>query len=400
MLLNDPARLGALHTTRLLDSETEPSFDRLTRLAAHALGVPVSLVSLVDDHRQFFKSCFGQLPDPFATERGTPLSHSFCQYAVISREPLIIEDARIHPLVRDNLAIPDLNVIAYAGIPLITETGYALGTLCVIDHQPRQWTEAEIADLVDLAACATTEIELRLDILDREAAENALLHAERLKDELLSVVSHELRTPLTSLRGSLGLLASGRLGEDQSKRMIELAVGNTDRLIRLINDFLDLERIKSGQFELQKVEIDISDVVASAHANVHAEASRKNIEIATIVEPAMVRVDADRLVQVLVNLLSNALKFSPDGSVVTVTANVEGADLAIAVEDRGRGIPADKIGAVFEPFAQVDASDAREKGGTGLGLSIVRSIVEQHGGRVSITSEVGTGTRFLVILPA
>lgn len=400
MLLNDPARLRELHATRLLDSETEPSFDRLTRLAARALRAPVALVSLVDDRRQFFKSCFGQLPDPFGTERGTPLSHSFCQHAVIKREPLIIEDARIHPLVRENLAVPDLGVIAYAGIPLITASGYALGTLCVIDHEPRKWADAELADLVDLAACATTEIGLRLDILDREAAHNALLYAERLKDELLSVVSHELRTPLTSLRGSLGLLASGRLGADQSKRMIELAVGNTDRLIRLINDFLDLERIKSGQFELQKAEIDIADVVASALANVQAEASRTNIEIAAHVEPALVTIDADRMVQVLVNLVSNALKFSPEGSVVTVTAKVDGAELHIGVEDRGRGIPADKIAAVFEPFGQVDATDAREKGGTGLGLPIVRSIVEQHGGRISLASEVGKGTTFRVVLPA
>jgi hypothetical protein len=155
----DEGRLDALRATGLLDSDISPSFDRLARLAAHVLHAPVALVSLVDADRQFFKSCLG-LPEPWASRRESPLTHSFCQHAVASREPLLVSDAREHELLRDNLAIRDMGVIAYAGIPLIESGGHALGTLCVIDSQPRHWTTHDVQLLSDIAASVVTEISL------------------------------------------------------------------------------------------------------------------------------------------------------------------------------------------------------------------------------------------------
>jgi GAF domain len=155
----DEGRLDALHATGLLDSDISPSFDRLARLASHVLHAPVALVSLVDKDRQFFKSCLG-LPEPWASRRGSPLTHSFCQHAVASREPLLVSDAREHEVLRENLAIRDMGVIAYAGIPLIDSEGHALGTLCVIDSQPRQWTTHQVQLLSDIAASVVTEITL------------------------------------------------------------------------------------------------------------------------------------------------------------------------------------------------------------------------------------------------
>jgi GAF domain-containing protein len=155
----DQGRLEALQATGLLESDVSPSFDRLARLAAHVLHAPVALVSLVDADRQFFKSCLG-LPEPWASERGSPLTHSFCQHAVASREPLVVSDAREHPVLRHNLAIRDMGVIAYAGIPLIDGGGHALGTLCVIDSQPRHWTSHQLQLLSDIADSVVTEIAL------------------------------------------------------------------------------------------------------------------------------------------------------------------------------------------------------------------------------------------------
>ena len=155
----DPDRGAALHATGLLDSDVDPAFDRHARLAAQVLNAPVALVSLVDADRQFFKSCLG-LPEPWASQRGTPLSHSFCQHAVVSREPLIVDDSREHAVLRDNPAIRDMGVVAYAGIPLIDADGNALGTLCVIDSQPRVWTTHQVQLLEDLAASVVTEITL------------------------------------------------------------------------------------------------------------------------------------------------------------------------------------------------------------------------------------------------
>ena len=156
--VSDPGRLEALAHAQLLDTPADERFDSLARVASRVLSAPVALVSLVDKDRQFFKSCIG-LPEPWASERGTPLSHSFCQHAVAARKPLIVDDARDHPVLRDNLAIRDLNVIAYAGIPLITHAGEALGTLCVIDDKPRRWTTEETSLLAQIAEAVVAQIE-------------------------------------------------------------------------------------------------------------------------------------------------------------------------------------------------------------------------------------------------
>jgi PAS domain-containing protein len=156
--VRDAARLAALWRLALLDTPADAAFDRLTRLAARLLAAPVALVSLVDADRQFFKSGLG-LREPWASRRETPLSHSFCQHAVAARAPLAIEDARAHPLVRDSPAIPDLGVVAYLGVPLVTAEDHALGTLCVLDSRPRRWSAEETALLTDLADLTMAEIE-------------------------------------------------------------------------------------------------------------------------------------------------------------------------------------------------------------------------------------------------
>ena len=173
--LTDIVRLSALSDSDLLDSPPEAAFDRLTRLAAKLLGVPVALVSLVDDHRQFFKSAVG-LPEPWASRRETPLTHSFCQYGVTSAEPLIVIDAREHPWLKDNLAISELGVIAYAGIPLLGEQEQVLGMFCAIDSVPRPWTDDEISTLRELASMVSTEIELRARV-------RALHQVEKAREE-------------------------------------------------------------------------------------------------------------------------------------------------------------------------------------------------------------------------
>ena len=157
--VHDGERVRALRETGLLDTPPQENFDRHARIASEALAAPVALISLVDADRQFFKSCLG-LPEPWQSERATPLSHSFCQHTVAAREPLIVDDAREHPVLKDNLAIRDMNVVAYAGIPLIGSDGQALGTLCTIDDHPRHWTRHQVNLLKDIAASVTREIEL------------------------------------------------------------------------------------------------------------------------------------------------------------------------------------------------------------------------------------------------
>jgi PAS domain S-box-containing protein len=175
--INDPDRLAALQRTALLDTPAEEAFDRLARLAAHVLRAPVGLISLVDEHRQFFKSCVGLTGVP-AQRRETPLAYSFCQHVVVAAAPLVIADAREHPLLWDNLAVSDLGVVAYAGVPLVTSDGYALGSFCVLDTVPREWSVEDVQVLSELAAAAMTEVELRRELADRRCAEAALRESE------------------------------------------------------------------------------------------------------------------------------------------------------------------------------------------------------------------------------
>ncbi len=183
----ETTRLATLQSLGLLDSPPEEAFDRLTRLASTVTNAPVALVSLVDERRQFFKSAVG-LPEPWATRRETPLSHSFCQHVVAQKKPLIISDARRHPLVQENLAVPDLGVVAYAGIPLILSTGEVLGSFCVIDTEPREWTTAEISALKDIAASVVSEIELRQTSAQASRLAQAAEQAKLERTALLNAV--------------------------------------------------------------------------------------------------------------------------------------------------------------------------------------------------------------------
>lgn len=217
----------------------------------------------------------------------------------------------------------------------------------------------------------------------------AIQHRHQLdsvKDEFISTVSHELRTPLTSIRGALGLLSTGNLGpvDPKARNLLRIATNNTDRLVRLINDILDLERMDSGRAPLQITRCVLRDLCIQAVETMSAMADAADVwlDILPEPEPLAFEGDPDRILQVLCNLLSNAIKFSPRGAAVTLSTEVEGEHLLLRVEDRGRGIPAEKLDAVFDRFLQVDPGDSRQKGGTGLGLAICRSIATQHGGTI------------------
>lgn len=226
---------------------------------------------------------------------------------------------------------------------------------------------------------------------------------DRLKNEFISTVSHELRTPLTSIRGSLGLIAGGVAGEipPRVKSMIDIAHKNSERLVRLINDILDIEKIESGKmtFQLKAVEL-LPLIEQTVDANRgYGEQYQVGFVITEAPADLKINVDPDRVTQVMTNLLSNAAKFSPPGSRVEISARRMGAQVCVSVRDHGNGIPDEFKGRIFQKFAQADSSDSRQKGGTGLGLSIVKAIVEKHGGTVGFDTTAADGTTFYFKLP-
>jgi signal transduction histidine kinase/CheY-like chemotaxis protein len=233
---------------------------------------------------------------------------------------------------------------------------------------------------------------------------------DTLKDEFISTVSHELRTPLTSIRGALGLLSSGIIGDVDAKalNLLRIAVTNTDRLIRLINDILDLERMESGRAPLQIRRCSMRDLAQQAIETMTAMADANTVHLAlepfTVAQAASPEAlffdgDADRILQVLTNLLSNAIKFSPAASTIRVHTEATSDSILLKIVDEGRGIPPDKLDSIFDRFQQVEPSDARQKGGTGLGLAICRSIVQQHSGSIWAQRNLGPGSTLYVMLP-
>ncbi|MTJ08117.1 MULTISPECIES: response regulator [unclassified Anabaena] len=224
---------------------------------------------------------------------------------------------------------------------------------------------------------------------------------ERMKDEFVSVVSHELRTPLTSIHGSLGMLTSGLLPTDseQGKRLLQIATDSTERLVRLINDILDIERIESGKVKMEKEICYLEDLINSALNVMQSLADKANVNLAISSVPVQLWADPDRIVQTLTNLLSNAIKFSPPGSTVWLIATKQNNEVLLTVKDTGRGIPDNKLNSIFERFQQVDSSDSRNHDGTGLGLAICKSIVLQHDGSIWVESVVGKGSSFYFTLP-
>jgi signal transduction histidine kinase len=391
---DESRRLQALRNLCVLDTPAEERFDRIVRAAARMFGVPISLVSLVDASRQWFKARVG------LSAAETSREVSFCAHALLRPDTFVVpdtfRDARFHdnPLV---LGAPFIRF--YAGHPVRAPDGSRVGTLCLIDSTPRDFSDADRAALADLAAW----VELEFDAVTVRLARAALEEQERLKDEFVSTVSHELRTPLTSIRGSLSLLSGGVAGPlaPPVAELVGIAHKNSERLLRLINDILDLDKVESGKLDLHQEPAELAPLLVQAVEAHRGYADEYGVCMEAVLEApgARARVDADRLGQVLANLLSNAIKFSPRGERVTVRLSRQGPGLRVGVEDRGPGVPEAFRARIFQKFAQADGSDARRRNGTGLGLSIARALVERQGGTLDFASAPGAGTTFWFDLP-
>ncbi len=264
-------------------------------------------------------------------------------------------------------------------------------------HDVRVPVEVTVGPIVEADQVLGTVVSIR-DVTARRAI-------EQMKNEFISVISHELRTPLTSIRGSLALLDNGMGGELQptGARMVTLALQSSERLTRLIDDLLDVERLESGRLTMTYEDCDASRLVELALREMRGLAQQSEVRLVQLEVVGRVWADPDRVVQTLTNLISNAVKFSEAGDEVALGALPVERDgerfVEFSVRDEGRGIPAEKLETIFGRFEQVDSSDSRQRGGSGLGLAISRSIVELHGGRIWVSSELGRGSDFHFVLP-
>jgi len=225
--------------------------------------------------------------------------------------------------------------------------------------------------------------------------------AQRTRQEVVAMITHDLRAPLTTIRHVLEMLSSGAIGslDERGLHMCGAADQSASRMLALINDLLDIEKIKAGMMQLTIADVSLATIFEQSANSVSAFAEGQNVRLEMVPTNLMVSVDADRIVQVVVNLISNAVKFSPPQSKITVRAEARDGDAEISIVDQGRGIPQDMLDSVFERFQQVEKGDSLRKGGTGLGLAICKEIVQLHGGLIKVRSQVGQGSTFSFTLP-
>ncbi len=388
---NESQRLERLRNYGVLDTPAEEAFDRVARLAAAILDVPIALISLIDDGRQWFKAKVGlDAPE-------TPRDFAFCAHAILGNDVFVVADAALDPRFKTNpLVVGDPKIRFYAGAPLTTHDGLNLGTVCAIDRKPRTLTEEQKVLLRDLGAIVIDQMELRAAGRKALAEVDERRRVDAFMTAFVSTVNHELRTPLTSIIGAIDLINSGAIGEvsPEVADLLTIADRNSAVLLRLINDLLDSAKIADGNLKLDLTTFDLDTAVRESVENMASYFRDHHVTVIYDGESgASVRADKVRLAQVMNNLLSNAVKFSPQGGEVRVALRRVDGRAEVSVSDRGGGIPVSIRGRIFQKFVQGDGGGAKRPG-TGLGLSIAKAIIEQHGGQIGFQTETGVGTRF------
>jgi len=225
--------------------------------------------------------------------------------------------------------------------------------------------------------------------------------AERLRQEIMQMVSHDLKTPLSTVRSFLEMLDAGMFGEinERGHKLMKLADNSTSRMLTLIRDLLEIEKMEAGMLQLTKSDYPLQDLFDQAVGTVSSQAAEHVVRVVYEPSPVYVHVDPDRVIQILTNLLSNAIKFSPKRETVTVSSRLAGGMVEVGVQDKGRGIPAHVVDGIFDRFSQVKTTDATEKGGSGLGLAICKALVELHGGKIRVETVENQGSVFIFSLP-
>jgi signal transduction histidine kinase len=399
--LNDPNRLAALRATGLLDSPPEEVFERFTRLATKLLGCPVSLVSLVDEDRQFFKSSRG-LDVDVTERRETPLSHSFCQYVVNRGQPLVVPDAGADPMLRENLAVTELGVQSYLGVPVRSEDGFVLGSFCVIDAKVRKWSAEDLSLLEDLGHAVSAEIQLR----ERTSAMDRLLEEQQEKEteqeKLTHLLVHDLRSPLSAVKAGLELLAL-QLPESaaEERELLDLAQTGADELLQLINQILEIYRMRSGRLELKPEPLHLNELLRPIFLQMRPafETAGQNFSVQYAAEDVRFFADRSLIRRVIFNLLSNAHKYSGPGSRVVLRGWTEAGKVGLCVEDNGPGISAQHRESVFEFFGQGDTRLHAAQSSFGLGLAFCRMVADAHQGSLELGTPASAGCSFTLTLP-
>ena len=389
---NEDERLAELLSYDVLDTEAEQLFDDLTALASQICETPIALISLIDPNRQWFKSRVGL--DAEETSRDI----AFCSHAILQSDVFEIPNATLDPRFHDNPLVtgaPDIRF--YAGAPLITPSGHAIGTLCAIDSKPRKLTETQKASLQTLSKSVVAHLELKRK--NRE-----LERTSQFKSDFLSYVSHEIRTPLNAINTFSQLLE----GEAQKLNLpssfttpLSHVSQSGERLLEIVNSVLDIKQIEAGKMRVMPRAVNTKDFFTHLFSLTKIRAEDSGIVFSTSIDDAVpdsLFFDDTKFGQVALNLLSNAIKFTNHGKSVKAQVKYKSGKVIFNVIDQGIGMSDDDQKRLFTPFERME--NARQISGTGLGLNISKRLVELMDGSIRVSSKLNHGTRISVTLPA
>ncbi len=390
---DEAARIEALHDCRILDTDREPAFDHIVRVAAKLLKAPIALVSLIDVARQWFKASVGLDLADFKADR----EFAFCDHAIRGEQPLIVNDATTDPRFADNplvLGSPDIRF--YCGIPL-RSAGHHLGTLCVIDRVPRKVTSEQVRMLQELAHQVELEIRLRRQLLILEETLERQQAQQRSKELLATMMVHDLRGPLTAI----SLIATA-VGEEHSEAKQELAdlLDEADRMRRMLSDVLDICLAENSALRVRPARIVLSTLVASVARRLE-RAARERAQVLTVEisdGPTTITADVELLERVVMNLVTNAMAHGPADRPITLRVKGEATVCVVEIEDTGETIEVAARSRIFELFEQVGSSPHTAMG-RGLGLAFAQLAVRAHGGTIAVEPVTPRGNRFRIELP-
>lgn len=384
--LVEQERIKSLKKYDILDTPPDGSFDRITKLAAKLLNVPIAIVTMVDTDRIWFKSRYGLDVQQIGRDPG------LCASAILSDDFYEINDALTDIRTLANpLVASEFGLRFYAAIPLKVSDGHNLGTLCVIDKQPRYLSETQKETLQYLADILIDQLELRL------AARTAIYQ----QNQVLSIAAHDLKNPLTTLTVWAELARNAKNDPEQVELILDRIKASGEKMNRLINELLESGRKEAGKIQLRFNNINLAALVRSVVKTNEVLANKKNIKLQLyIMDEPLVKGDEDRLTEIADNLINNSIKYSPPGKKITINVREENGYSILEVKDEGQGLTEEDIKNLFQRFVRLSAQPTGGETSTGLGLSIVKSLVEAHYGEINVTSDgLDKGATFIVKLP-
>lgn len=381
---NEKERIAELKSLEILDSPTEQDYDDVVKLASAICQTPISLVSLIDSQRQWFKAKVGI--DTDQTHRDV----AFCAHAIHDNELMIVPNAIEDERFSDNPMVTSApNIRFYAGMPLVTKSGYKIGTLCVIDSEPRELTEQQKFALKTLGKQVINMLELRLK-------NQRLNKLNSLQNKFLAIISHDVRNPLVSVSELIGMMGNEMLTVDDFKGLTSQLQANISLTVELLNNLIDWGISQTKGDKLEMKQMPAKEKVAMELSRVAVAAQNKGIEIENLIEDySLVMADANMFRFIIRNLVTNAIKFTSKGK-ISVSLEEKSFGWVLHVSDTGVGIPIDKQKKLFDWENRYTTNGTNNEAGSGLGLLMCKEFAEKHLGTITLKSEPGVGTTFSV----